>query len=295
LEDAGIPARVIDELMGHEATSRSGQQRGSAMGARYRHTTPEMAARIATAIEQRLTVVLEIAEQASAPPEPLNPESVLANASRVSDKSLANGAQSGARRCVVPGGEQLVGRHRQFARAVGGPHPRPLDRHPAATQGHRAPLVAVAHRCATETCSGMGQSRHAGLDIRRLVLPAHGPLPRGALGGSPETYQTAGSDGDRHLKIYESRDNLPEAVGYTPAILATRIPEVGSAGGIELPRGQARGGRPASLAHAMIALDRDHGRAPASCWHVSDQRHNLSVFCDTNLPDQGRDQAVCHP
>jgi integrase len=64
LEDAGIPARVIDEVMGHEATSRTGQQRGSAMGAHYRHTTPEMAARIATAIEQRLTVMLEVAEQA---------------------------------------------------------------------------------------------------------------------------------------------------------------------------------------------------------------------------------------
>ena len=55
---------MIDEVMGHEATSRTGQQRGSAMGAHYRHTTPEMAARIATAIEQRLTVVLEAAEQA---------------------------------------------------------------------------------------------------------------------------------------------------------------------------------------------------------------------------------------
>ena len=64
LEDAGIPARVIDEVMGHEATSRSGQQRGSAMGAHYRHTTLAMAARIAIAVEQRLTVVLEIAEQA---------------------------------------------------------------------------------------------------------------------------------------------------------------------------------------------------------------------------------------
>jgi hypothetical protein len=42
----------------------AGQQRGSAMGAHYRHTTPEMAARIATAIEQRLRVVLEVAEQA---------------------------------------------------------------------------------------------------------------------------------------------------------------------------------------------------------------------------------------
>jgi hypothetical protein len=64
LEDTGIPARVIDEVMGHEATSRVTQQWGSAMGAHYRHTTPEMAARIATAIEQRLRVVLEVAEQA---------------------------------------------------------------------------------------------------------------------------------------------------------------------------------------------------------------------------------------
>jgi integrase len=64
LEDAGIPARVIDELMGHEATGRSGQQRGSAMGAHYRHTTPEMAARMIAALQQRLTVVLQVAEQA---------------------------------------------------------------------------------------------------------------------------------------------------------------------------------------------------------------------------------------
>jgi hypothetical protein len=34
------------------------------MGAHYRHTTPEMAARIATAIEQRLRLVLEVAERA---------------------------------------------------------------------------------------------------------------------------------------------------------------------------------------------------------------------------------------
>jgi integrase len=63
LEDAGIPARIIDELMGHEATGRTGQQRGSAMGAHYRHTTPEMAARAVDAIQQRLTVVLQVAEQ----------------------------------------------------------------------------------------------------------------------------------------------------------------------------------------------------------------------------------------
>ena len=58
------PARVIDQVMGHETSSRVGQQRGSAMGAHYRHTTPEMAARIATAIEDRLRLVLEVADQA---------------------------------------------------------------------------------------------------------------------------------------------------------------------------------------------------------------------------------------
>jgi integrase len=63
LEDAGIPARVIDELMGHEGAGRGGQQRGSAMGAHYRHTTPEMAARVIAAVQQRLTVVLQVADQ----------------------------------------------------------------------------------------------------------------------------------------------------------------------------------------------------------------------------------------
>jgi integrase len=64
LEDDGIPARVIDELMGHEATGRAGPGLGSAMGAHYRHTTPEMAARVITAIEARLAVVLSVAEEA---------------------------------------------------------------------------------------------------------------------------------------------------------------------------------------------------------------------------------------
>jgi predicted ArsR family transcriptional regulator len=62
LEDAGIPARVIDELMGHQASSRGGHLRGSAIGAHYRHTTPEMAARTVEAIQQRLTIVLGVAE-----------------------------------------------------------------------------------------------------------------------------------------------------------------------------------------------------------------------------------------
>jgi ribonuclease BN (tRNA processing enzyme) len=50
--------------MGHEATSRSGQQRGSAMGAHYRHTTPEMAARVVAAVEERLVIVLATVEAA---------------------------------------------------------------------------------------------------------------------------------------------------------------------------------------------------------------------------------------
>jgi hypothetical protein len=64
LEDAGIPARVIDELMGHQASSRGGHLGGSAIGAQYRHTTPEMAARVADAIQQRLRVALGVAELA---------------------------------------------------------------------------------------------------------------------------------------------------------------------------------------------------------------------------------------
>jgi predicted ArsR family transcriptional regulator len=64
LEDAGIPARVIDELMGHQASGRVGRHPGSAIGAHYRHTTPEMAARVVAAIEERLTVVLATAEAA---------------------------------------------------------------------------------------------------------------------------------------------------------------------------------------------------------------------------------------
>jgi hypothetical protein len=54
---------VIDELMGHEPGTRGAQHLGSAMGAHYRHTTPEMATRVVTAIQDRLTVVINAAEQ----------------------------------------------------------------------------------------------------------------------------------------------------------------------------------------------------------------------------------------
>jgi hypothetical protein len=68
----------------------------------------------------------------------------------------------------------------------------------------------------TERDRRLGRYRHLGCDrlaaARRLLLVAltdGGPLPRGVLGRSPETYQMAKAQaGDRHLKFYESRDNL---------------------------------------------------------------------------------------
>jgi len=61
LEDAGIPGRVIDELMGHDNTHRARQDRVSRIGMGYRATTPEMLMRAVAAIESRLAVVLEVA------------------------------------------------------------------------------------------------------------------------------------------------------------------------------------------------------------------------------------------
>jgi hypothetical protein len=55
---------VIDEFMGH-AGGRSGgelEQPGSLIGLRYRCTPPEMEARVVTAIEERLGIALQIAE-----------------------------------------------------------------------------------------------------------------------------------------------------------------------------------------------------------------------------------------
>jgi integrase len=62
LEDEGIPARVIDELMGHQRSRRGELDGGSRIGARYRHTTPEMAARVVQALDTRLTLALQVAE-----------------------------------------------------------------------------------------------------------------------------------------------------------------------------------------------------------------------------------------
>jgi integrase len=68
LEDAGIPARVIDELMGHTGGHRSEGApagNGSLIGTRYRWTTPEMQARVVAAIEQRLAISYSVADRLS--------------------------------------------------------------------------------------------------------------------------------------------------------------------------------------------------------------------------------------
>ena len=62
LEDDGIPARVIDELMGHQRSRRGELEGGSRIGARYRHTTPGMAVRVIQALDTRLTLTLRVAE-----------------------------------------------------------------------------------------------------------------------------------------------------------------------------------------------------------------------------------------
>jgi integrase len=61
LEDDGIPARVIDELMGH-AGGRHGEH-GSVIGRIYRHTTTEMTVQVVAAIDERLSTVLWVAEE----------------------------------------------------------------------------------------------------------------------------------------------------------------------------------------------------------------------------------------
>jgi integrase len=66
LEDAGIPARVIDELMGHQRSRHGELDGGSRIGARYRHTTDAMAVRVVEAIQERLTVALRVAHDAQA-------------------------------------------------------------------------------------------------------------------------------------------------------------------------------------------------------------------------------------
>jgi integrase len=61
LEDAAIPSRVIDELMGHAGGRRDRGAAGSPMGRVYRETTPAMLARVTTALDDRLAHALAVA------------------------------------------------------------------------------------------------------------------------------------------------------------------------------------------------------------------------------------------
>jgi integrase len=61
LEDGGIPARVIDELMGHHA-SRTQDRSGSTIGLRYRHMTLAMQARIVAVIDEYLAAAQKVLE-----------------------------------------------------------------------------------------------------------------------------------------------------------------------------------------------------------------------------------------
>jgi integrase len=61
LEDAAIPSRVIDELMGHASGDRDRGAGGSPMGRIYRETTPEMLARVTAALDERMGRALAVA------------------------------------------------------------------------------------------------------------------------------------------------------------------------------------------------------------------------------------------
>ena len=61
LEDAAIPSRVIDELMGHASGRRDHGVGGSPMGRVYRETTPAMVARVTAALDERLGRALAVA------------------------------------------------------------------------------------------------------------------------------------------------------------------------------------------------------------------------------------------
>jgi len=60
LEEAAIPSRVIDELMGHAGGRRDRGAGGSSMGRVYRETTPVMLARVTAALDSRIACAQEI-------------------------------------------------------------------------------------------------------------------------------------------------------------------------------------------------------------------------------------------
>ena len=73
LEDAGIPSRVIDELMGHAGGRRDRGSGGSPIGRVYRETTPAMLARVVAALDDRIgratAVAVNLAVGSGNPPQ----------------------------------------------------------------------------------------------------------------------------------------------------------------------------------------------------------------------------------
>jgi len=61
LEDGGVPARVIDELIRHASGRRDRGAGGSPMGRVYRETTPAMVARVTAALDERIGRALAVA------------------------------------------------------------------------------------------------------------------------------------------------------------------------------------------------------------------------------------------
>jgi integrase len=65
LEEAAIPSRVIDELMGHSGDRHGQSGAGSPMGRVYRETTPAMVSRVTAALDDRIARGAEIAASSS--------------------------------------------------------------------------------------------------------------------------------------------------------------------------------------------------------------------------------------
>src|SRR5918994_238403 len=61
LEDAAIPSRVIDELMGHASGRRDRGAGGSPMGRVYRETAPAAGGRVTAALDERIGRALAVA------------------------------------------------------------------------------------------------------------------------------------------------------------------------------------------------------------------------------------------
>jgi integrase len=69
LEDAAIPSRIIDELMGHASGRHDRSGGGSPMGRVYRETTPTMLARVTAALDERIGRAIAVAGNLPRDPE----------------------------------------------------------------------------------------------------------------------------------------------------------------------------------------------------------------------------------